>query len=157
MPTIGRKKVLKDWETVTSSRWIDSALTAGVMVAPPPAEKPFLAASATARFDAVAKSPGMYGTPARAAASAACWTWSEAFQMLPTSMTTASTPNRSVADRTNITRIWPRGGSGHLGSARSDRPGAVTGPGAVAVRGTATVHGVGSRCMTVVSTIARVV
>ena len=64
-------------EIVTSRRRSDSGSTAVVTVVPVPVEKPFLVASALAFDDAVVKSPGMYGTPARAPASAASWTWSD--------------------------------------------------------------------------------
>jgi hypothetical protein len=91
----------------TSRRRFDSVLIAGVTVVPPPDVNPFFVASARAFVDAVLKSPGMCGTPARAAASAACCTWRLLFQMLPTSMTSARIAMNNVSDSVNTTRICP--------------------------------------------------
>lgn len=85
----------------------DSTLIAGVTVAPPALENPFRAASAIAFVWAVGKSPGIDGTPAMAAASAACWTWSELLQMFPTSITMARMANSAPSPKTNRTSTWP--------------------------------------------------
>ena len=79
-----------------------------VTVVPVPVVKPFLVASALAFDDAVVKSPGMYGTPARAPASAASWTWSDSFHQLPTSTTRPMSPKSRPIVIANMIRIWPR-------------------------------------------------
>ena len=108
IPRRPRKIVLNCLEIVTSRRRSDSGSMAVVTVVPVPVVKPFLVASDLAFAEAVVKSPGMYGTPASAPASAASWTWSDSFHQLPTSTTRPMSPNSSPIDIANMIRIWPR-------------------------------------------------